>query len=127
MRELNFLEINLVSGGVVSGNYGRLTATIDKFGEAALTGAILGVASDIKIAKGIGMAKGSVAGVGVALAWEGGQRIGKALNEHTPIQDWISTGIDKITGLDKAPTNTVQKSLEVVDDPRHKWNREGSR
>lgn len=35
------------------------------------------------------------------VAFEVGYETGKLINKHTPIQDWIGKGLDKLTGLNK--------------------------
>lgn len=99
MRELTISELSLVSGGNVIQN---LASTASEYGEAALLGAVISQAGKIPISGGMTAAQGGAAGIGVYGAWKIGTATGNWLNANTPIQDWIATGIDKVTGLDKA-------------------------
>ena len=51
------------------------------------------------VGKKLGARAVPVAGTAL-MAWEGGQMIGEALNEYTPVQKWIAKGVDKVTGLE---------------------------
>lgn len=94
MRELTDEEIFMVSGAVntadavvVGGALGAgvglsLGASAGNTGAALLTQAGLG-----------SMAGGAVVAAG-ALGWAAGNLI----NEHTPVQSWISNGIDRLGG-----------------------------
>ncbi|MDO4427061.1 MAG: hypothetical protein Q4B88_02920 [Moraxella sp.] len=99
MRQLSIAELNLVSGGNVVQN---LASTASEYGEAALFGAVISQAGKIPISRGMTATQGGAAGIGAYGSWKAGTAIGNWLNNNTPIQDWIATGIDKVTGLDKA-------------------------
>lgn len=78
MRELCLTELNLVSGGLNANdlkNYNPSTGV-------KVAGAAISLA-----------ARRSPA----ALAFKGGYAFGGWLNDNTPVQSWVSTGIDKVT------------------------------
>ncbi|WLF84193.1 hypothetical protein [Moraxella sp. ZY210820] len=107
MRELSIYELNLVSGAKVLEN---LASSASTYGEAALVGAVISQAPKVPISMTMTAGQGAMAGVGVYAAARGGWAVGTWLNENTPIQDWLATGIDKITGLDKQANSQNDKS-----------------
>lgn len=78
MRELCLTELNLVSGGLGPEDF-----------------------KDYKPSKGIQAAGAAINVISnrnpLKTSFTAGYAIGEALNEYTPIQSWISTGIDKVT------------------------------
>lgn len=107
MRELSIYELNLVSGAKVLEN---LASSASTYGEAALVGAVISQAPKVPISMAMTAGQGAMAGVGVYAAARGGWAVGTWLNENTPIQDWLASGIDKITGLDKSGNDDGDKS-----------------
>lgn len=99
MRTLTKNELNLVSGGVdfsdAAANImaGAGVGTIAG-GAWAASGILAGTTETLAVSTGAAAGAGLVA-AGVA-GWEAGQW----LNENTPIQDWISTGIENTVGYD---------------------------
>lgn len=97
MRELTVFELNLVSGAKEDSNKASYTDGIN-FG-AGLGG---GIASLSQGASGDLIARGAARGGLVGLAGVAGWNFGTYLYEDTRVGDWVRTGIDKVTGLDKA-------------------------
>ncbi|MDO5543835.1 MAG: hypothetical protein Q4F77_11075 [Acinetobacter sp.] len=81
MRELFLTELNLISGGVGPEDFDnykppRGTATVVKALDALKNRSALGG------------------------AFSAGYWVGEQINKHTPVQEWIADGIDKLTSKD---------------------------
>lgn len=95
VREITVFEMNFVSGAVSAGDAAAVGAQLGG-GVGAATGS--GVATvEAMTATGLRAGLGAVAGGAVATAGWLGWETGQWLNENTPIQEWISNGIDAIT------------------------------
>lgn len=95
MREITINEMNLVSGAASNQEIVAGGSAIGA-GVGASNGAGIATIETIAITTGrAGL--GAVAGGAVATAFLAGYATGEWLNENTPIQDWISSGIDKLT------------------------------
>ncbi|PYE38933.1 hypothetical protein DFP82_10587 [Psychrobacter fozii] len=88
MRELTIVEMNIVSGGAVTRQDVKDGAA---FGAGAGAFAAAATGGSIVVGTALGTGYGGAAVIGYAG--------GEWLNENTPIQSWISTGIDKVTSM----------------------------
>lgn len=97
MREISIIDMQMVSGGDVS------------IGDAIAAGTALGGGIGVGIAQSLGLSASaglalagyaSIAGGAVTTAGILGYLAGQALNSNTPIQEWISDIIDKMTSAD---------------------------
>ncbi|ENU58541.1 hypothetical protein L291_3990 [Acinetobacter guillouiae MSP4-18] len=95
MREITIHEMALVSGAA---SYGEVVDIGSKLGGAVGAATGPGIATGEAIAVTVARAGiGAVAGGGLATAGWLGWQIGGWINENTPIQSWISSGIDRLT------------------------------
>ena len=95
MRELLINELVLVSGA--GGSESKVSAT-DSISVGAAAGGFLGVAQGGGVGAAAASATaGAAAGAGLGLAFAGGYKAGEWLNENTPVQEWISNALDKLT------------------------------
>lgn len=94
MRELFINELDLISGAADNNAPGFIESGV----VGAAIGGFLGVAQGggVAVAATAGTA-GAYAGGGLGLAFAGGYAIGGLINDYTPIQSWISSGIDRLT------------------------------
>lgn len=95
MKELNISDLKIVSGGAEPAYINPLDAI--GIGSAAVGGgrAVSATATGDMIARSA--ARGGLIGlVGIA-----GWNTGTYLYHETPLGDWLSSGVDKLTGLDQ--------------------------
>lgn len=78
MRELCLTELNLISGGLNSNDLKNYKPSAG----VRVAGAVI---------------NGVTNRVPLKAAFVGGYKAGEWLNDNTPVQSWVSTGIDKIT------------------------------
>lgn len=96
MKEISVHELNLISGG-------SLTDAANAAQVGAAVGGAMGVvyaASQGATASAvIGMGTiGAFAGAGYGVAGFAGFAVGTWLNNNTPIQSWLASGIDALAG-----------------------------
>lgn len=100
MKEINIEQLELISGGF---EFGR-----DYIDLAGATGGFATTAGAVRAATTQGTSEAILARSGLTAARAGAVAIpilaynGTVwVNNNTPLQDWLATGIDKVTGLDR--------------------------
>lgn len=100
LLQMGMGAIGALVGFFTGGAFGALLGSVLRGGIPGV-GGLKGAAGKLGGAARMAGGAAAVAGAGYA-GWEAGNW----LNENTPIQEWLASGIDKMTGLDKNLMNT---------------------